>query len=147
MNPRALRVALTLAELLGARVVDEILVMRKIVVDGSNTSGFQRTALVAVDGSLRLGDRSYSIPSICLEEDAARKTGEGPGEVRYRLDRLGIPLLEIATGPEIRTGPEARAVAEALGALLRATGLVKRGLGTIREDLNVSIEGGARVEI
>jgi glutamyl-tRNA(Gln) amidotransferase subunit E len=147
LDQGALEVALTLAELLGARVVDEVQVMRKIVVDGSNTSGFQRTALIAVDGALELGGRSYSIASICLEEDAARKIAEAPGEVTYRLDRLGIPLLEIATGPDITSGPEAREVAEALGALLRATRRVKRGLGTIREDVNVSIEGGARVEI
>lgn len=147
LNPRALEVALTMAELLGARVVDEIQVMRKTVVDGSNTSGFQRTALIAVDGAVVVGGKRISIPSICLEEDAARKVRESSEEVTYRLDRLGIPLLEIATGPEISGGQEAREVAEALGALLRATRRVKRGLGTIREDLNVSIEGGARVEI
>lgn len=147
LNRKALDVALTLAELLRARVVDEVQVMRKTVVDGSNTSGFQRTALIAVDGEITIHGKRFTIPSICLEEDAARKIGEVPGEVRYRLDRLGIPLLEIATGPEIADGHEARDLAEALGALLRATRRVKRGLGTIREDLNVSIEGGARIEI
>ena len=147
LNPEALVVALTLAELLDARPVDEIQVMRKLVVDGSNTSGFQRTALVAVDGRLRLNGRSYSLPTFCLEEDAARRV-EGPeGGPHYRLDRLGIPLLEIATGPEIRSGTEAREVAEALGALLRATRRVRRGIGSVREDVNVSVEGGSRVEI
>jgi glutamyl-tRNA(Gln) amidotransferase subunit E len=143
----AVEVALTMALMLKARPVDEIQVMRKIVVDGSNTAGFQRTALIAVDGELRVGERRYSIISICLEEDAARKVAEARGEVRYRLDRLGIPLIEIATGPEITTGGEAREVAEEIGALLRATRKVRRGIGTIREDLNVSTEGGARVEI
>jgi glutamyl-tRNA(Gln) amidotransferase subunit E len=147
INEGALDTALTLALLLEARPVDEIEVMRKIVVDGSNTSGFQRTALVAVDGQLRLGERSYSILSICLEEDAARKVRESSEEVVYRLDRLGIPLIEIATGPEITSGAEAREVAEEIGALLRSTHRVRRGIGTIREDLNVSVEGGARIEI
>ena len=147
LNPRALGVVLTLSELLHAHVIDEVQIMRKTVVDGSNTSGFQRTALIAVDGEISVNGKRFTIPSICLEEDAARKVGDAPGEVQYRLDRLGIPLLEIATGPEISSGEEARDVAEALGALLRATRKVKRGLGTIREDLNVSIEGGARVEI
>lgn len=147
LNPEALETALTLALLLHARPVDEIVVMRKIVVDGSNTSGFQRTALVAVDGHLELGGKSYSIPSICLEEDAARKVAESSGAITYRLDRLGIPLIEIATGPDIASGGEAREVAEELGALLRSTRKVRRGIGTIREDLNVSIEGGSRVEI
>jgi glutamyl-tRNA(Gln) amidotransferase subunit E len=147
LNEAALDTALTLALLLRARPVDEIEVMRKIVVDGSNTTGFQRTALVAVDGELEVSGRRYSIPTICLEEDAARKVRESPGEVTYRLDRLGIPLIEIATGPEIVSGAEAREVAEEIGALLRATRRVRRGIGTIREDVNVSIEGGHRIEV
>jgi glutamyl-tRNA(Gln) amidotransferase subunit E len=147
LNEAALDAALTLALLLRARPVDEIEVMRKIVVDGSNTTGFQRTALVAVDGELEVSGRRYSIPTICLEEDAARKVRESPGEVTYRLDRLGIPLIEIATGPEIVSGAEARTVAEEIGALLRATRRVRRGIGTIREDVNVSIEGGHRIEV
>jgi glutamyl-tRNA(Gln) amidotransferase subunit E len=147
LNPEALDVALTLALLLDARPVDEVEVMRKIVVDGSNTSGFQRTALVALDGRLELNGRTHSILSICLEEDAARKVREASGEVTYRLDRLGIPLIEIATGPDITSGTEAREVAEELGALLRSTRRVRRGIGTIREDLNVSAEGGHRIEI
>jgi glutamyl-tRNA(Gln) amidotransferase subunit E len=147
LNPAALDVALTLALLLDARPVDEIVVMRKIVVDGSNTAGFQRTALVALDGHLELHGKKYSIATICLEEDAARKVRESSGEVTYRLDRLGIPLVEIATGPEIESGTEAREVAEEIGALVRATRQSRRGIGTIREDVNVSTEGGRRIEI
>jgi glutamyl-tRNA(Gln) amidotransferase subunit E len=147
LNPEALEVALTMALLLRARPLDEIEVMRKIVVDGSNTSGFQRTTLIAVDGSLEVDGRTYSIPTVCLEEDAARKTGESDGGAVYRLDRLGIPLIEIATGPEITRPEEAQAVAAEIGALLRSTGRVRRGVGTIREDLNVSTEGGTRIEI
>ncbi len=147
INAAALDVALSLALLLHARPVDEVVVMRKIVVDGSNTSGFQRTALVAAGGYVEVGDRRFSIATICLEEDAARKVREADGEVTYRLDRLGIPLVEIATGPEISSGAEARAVAEEIGALVRATGRARRGIGTVREDVNVSAEGGHRIEI
>ena len=147
VNREALETALKVALLLNARPVDEIEVMRKIVVDGSNTAGFQRTTLIAVDGHVEVKGKRYSIPTVCLEEDAARKVGEGSGEVRYRLDRLGVPLVEIATGPEITRGPEARDVAAEIGAILRATRGVRRGIGTIREDLNVSTEGGARIEI
>jgi glutamyl-tRNA(Gln) amidotransferase subunit E len=147
LDPAALDVALTMALLLDAHPLDEVEVMRKIVVDGSNTSGFQRTALIAVDGHVDVDGKSYSIPTICLEEDAARKVAETKDAIRFRLDRLGIPLIEIATGPEISNGAEARAVAEEIGMLLRATGRVRRGIGTIREDVNVSAEGGARVEV
>ncbi len=147
LDPDALDVALTMALLLHARPVDEIEVMRKIVVDGSNTSGFQRTSLIAVGGYVEVEGRRIALQSICLEEDAARKVAETEGIVTYRLDRLGVPLIEISTQPEMESGEEARRVAEEIGALLRATERVRRGIGTIREDLNVSIEGGCRVEI
>ena len=147
LNEEALDVALTVSLLLDCRPVDEVEVMRKIVVDGSNTTGFQRTALVAVDGHLEVDGKRHEILAVCLEEDAARKVGAASGEIAYRLDRLGIPLVEIATGPTITSGPEARQVAQEIGALLRATRRVRRGIGTIREDLNVSADGGHRVEV
>ncbi|MCI4347820.1 MAG: Glu-tRNA(Gln) amidotransferase subunit GatE [Thermoplasmata archaeon] len=147
INAEALDVALTVALLLHATPIDEILVMRKLVVDGSNTSGFQRTALIAVNGWLEVGGHRISIDTICLEEDAARKVSETGGEVRYRLDRLGIPLVEVATGPDLTSPEQVRDVAQAIGALLRSTHRVRRGIGTIREDLNLSIEGGTRVEL
>jgi glutamyl-tRNA(Gln) amidotransferase subunit E len=146
-NPEALDIALEIALLLNAKPVAEVDFMRKIVIDGSNTAGFQRSALVALDGHLEVGGKRIGVPTLLLEEDAARKLGEAEGEVVYRLDRLGIPLVEIATTPNIGTPEEAREVALAFGSLLRATRKVMRGIGTIREDLNVSIEGGARIEI
>jgi glutamyl-tRNA(Gln) amidotransferase subunit E len=147
LDPAALEAALMLALLVGARPVDEVQVMRKIVVDGSTTSGFQRTALIAAGGQIEVRGRTHRIDSICLEEDAARRIGDSPDGVTYRLDRLGIPLIEVATGPDITSGIEAREVAEEIGSLLRATSRVRRGIGTIREDLNVSTEGGRRIEI
>jgi glutamyl-tRNA(Gln) amidotransferase subunit E len=146
-DEEAIDVVLTVSALLGADVVDEIHFMRKIVIDGSNTTGFQRTALVAMNGSIDLDGRSVSISSVCLEEDAARKVEVGRGVVTYKLDRLGIPLIEVATGPELHSPEEVMKAAEMLGSMMRATRRVKRGLGTIREDLNISIPEGARVEI
>ncbi|HDS59720.1 MAG TPA: Glu-tRNA(Gln) amidotransferase subunit GatE, partial [Thermoplasmatales archaeon] len=142
-NAEGLEVCLTVATLLGSRVVDEIQFMRKIVIDGSATSGFQRTALVALGGKVD----SIGIQTICLEEDAARLLEEREGTVYYGLDRLGIPLIEIVTAPDITSPQEAEEVALRIGRLLRATKKVKRGLGTIRQDLNVSISAGNRVEI
>ena len=146
-NSIALDIALEMALLLEAKPVAEVDFMRKIVIDGSNTSGFQRSALVALDGHLDVNGKRIGVPTLLLEEDAARKLGEAEGEVVYRLDRLGVPLVEIATTPNIETPEEARDVAFAFGSLLRATRKVMRGIGTIREDVNVSIEGGARIEI
>ena len=146
-NKRAIEAALEMSALLEMTPADEVHFMRKIVIDGSNTGGFQRTALVSTNGSLNVDGKKITIPTLCLEEDAARKMAEHGSEVTYRLDRLGIPLIEIATGPDISTPEEARLVAERLGSLLRATKKVRRGIGTIREDINISISGGARVEI
>jgi glutamyl-tRNA(Gln) amidotransferase subunit E len=146
-NEEALDTALEVALLLDAHPVREVDFMRKIVIDGSNTAGFQRSGLVALDGVLSLDGKKIGIPTVMLEEDAARKIAEKEGEVFYRLDRLGIPLVEISTAPEIETPEEARTCALALGSLLRATRRVIRGIGTIREDINISIRGGTRIEI
>ncbi len=140
MNPEALDICLTIAKMLGMTPVEQIHTMRKLVVDGSNTSGFQRTALVALSGTLPDGCR---IETICLEEEAAQRV---EGET-FSLDRLGIPLVEITTAPCMRTPEAVQEVAAYIGMVLRSTGRVKRGLGTIRQDINVSIAGGARVEI
>lgn len=141
--PEALDAALTVALLLDARPVDEIQWMRKTVIDGSNTSGFQRTGLVATGGRVD----GVGLQTLCLEEDSCRRIGDEPDRVVWGLDRLGIPLIEIATEPSLRDGHHAREIAARLGALLRSTGRVKRGLGTIRQDLNVSIREGTRVEV
>ncbi|MBS7652791.1 MAG: Glu-tRNA(Gln) amidotransferase subunit GatE [Candidatus Bathyarchaeia archaeon] len=147
LDEEALDTCLIFALMTGSRPVDEIQVMRKIVVDGSNTTGFQRTCVVSVGGSIEAGGRTYALEQICLEEDAARKIDEDDETIRYRIDRLGIPLIEISTAPELHSPKEAEEVALAIGRLLRATGRVRRGLGTIRQDLNISIEGGAQIEI
>ena len=145
----AIDICLTMATFLQSKHVDEIHPMRKIVIDGSNTTGFQRTAIIANGGEVVVGDKTIGIQTICLEEDAARKIADDEkNNMRiYRLDRLGIPLIEVATDPDIRTPDEAQEVALALGLLLRSTGQVKRGLGTIRQDVNVSIKDGAIIEI
>ncbi|HUK93285.1 MAG TPA: Glu-tRNA(Gln) amidotransferase subunit GatE, partial [Methanomicrobiales archaeon] len=140
LNPEAVAVCLTIARCFGMHPVEQVHTMRKIVIDGSNTCGFQRTALVALGGSLPGGAR---IETICLEEDAAQRVTDQV----FSLDRLGIPLVEITTGPDLRTPEEVQEVAEYIGMVLRSTGRVKRGKGTIRQDINISIPGGARVEI
>ncbi len=140
INDEALAVCLTIGKMFGMTPVPQVHTMRKLVIDGSNTSGFQRTALVAINGTLPDGGR---IETICLEEEAAQRVKD---EV-FSLDRLGIPLIEITTSPCMHTPEDVQKVAEYIGMVLRSTGKVKRGLGTIRQDVNISIANGARVEI
>ena len=147
LNREALDICLTVALITGSRPVNEVQVMRKTVVDGSNTSGFQRTCVVSLSGSIKVGGRPYGLQQVCLEEDAARKVADEGAASRYRIDRLGIPLIEVTTAPDIHSPREAEEVALAIGRILRATGRVRRGLGTIRQDINISIEGGALIEI
>jgi glutamyl-tRNA(Gln) amidotransferase subunit E len=147
LDEEALETALEIAALLDCEVVDQAHVMRKIVVDGSNTTGFQRSSLIATDGAIETDAGAVGIADLLLEEESAARTEETASGVRYGLDRLGIPLVEIGTEPDIRTPEQAREAAERIGMLLRSTGRVKRGLGTIRQDVNVSIEEGARVEM
>jgi glutamyl-tRNA(Gln) amidotransferase subunit E len=142
-NNEAIDICLTIALLLDAQPVDEIQFMRKIVIDGSNTTGFQRTALVAMGGQLD----NVRISTLAVEEDAARKLTQTENIIHYGLDRLGIPLIEITTEADITSPMHAQHIAEQLGMLLQATKKVKKGLGTIRQDLNISIEKGSRVEI
>jgi len=146
LNSEALEIALILSSLLNMAVVDEFHTMRKQVIDGSNTGGFQRTGLVATDGYMDTEYGRVKIENLCLEEDAARRIGQKKGHVVFRLDRLGIPLVEITTDPSMKHPEQVRDVAYQIGQVLRST-KVKRGLGTIRQDLNISIKEGARVEI
>lgn len=147
MNAEAVEIALTVAMMTNAKPVEEIHTMRKTVIDGSNTTGFQRTCVVAMNGEIKVGEKTIPLQHIGLEEDAARKMGEENNTIRYRIDRLGIPLIEVATAPVIRSPKEAGEVAFAIGRILRATGRVMRGLGTIRQDINISILNGALIEI
>ncbi len=147
LNQEALDYALMIARMLNMRIVDELYTMRKIVIDGSNTSGFQRSGLLATQGYLDSSSGRVGIDVLCLEEEAAQKVEERKDSVVYSLDRLGIPLVEIGTAPDIVSPSHAREIAEKLGMILRSTGKVKRGLGTIRQDINISISQGARVEI
>ena len=146
LNEEAIDIALTASILMNSKPVDEIHVMRKIVIDGSNTTGFQRTCVVSIGGSIGK-DKKIGIQHVSVEEDAARKTTELKGKSNYRIDRLGIPLIEIATSPQIETPEEAETVALEIGRLLRATRKVRRGLGTIRQDLNISTKRGALIEV
>ncbi len=147
----AVDIALTVASMLRMNPVRVLQAMRKTVVDGSNTSGFQRTTLVATNGSIETDGGDVGIDLLLLEEDSARKlaakatvSGE---QVTYTLDRLGIPLVEIATAPDVTSPDHAGVTAAAIGQMLRDTRRVRRGLGSIRQDLNVSIMCGDRVEI
>lgn len=147
LNSEALQTALLVAATFNSKVPDEVEVMRKGVVDGSDPSGFQRTMQVGFGGHLEVGKKKIPIPSIFLEEESSGIVSQDENSVVYNTDRLGIPLIEIDTDPVIATPQEVKEVAFKIGMLLRLTGKVQRGIGSIRQDVNLSIAGGARVEL
>ena len=145
LDPNAKETVLIMSSALKSNIFNEIYVMRKLVIDGSNTSGFQRTMLVSMGGSLEVNGKKIGVQSICLEEDAAKLLQDSKETREYSLDRLGVPLVEIALDPVSGTPEEIKNIALTLGRMLRATKRVGRGIGSIRQDVNVSIEGGGAV--
>jgi len=162
INRGALKIALQISLLLNCRILPLTQIMRKTVIDGSNTSGFQRTVLIAQDGYIETEEGRVGIDAVILEEDAARIVSKalkaypetfpkemftkGNNETIYRLDRLGIPLIEVVTAPDIKTAEQAKNVSMKIGEILRAC-KVRRGIGTIRQDVSVSIKEGERIEM
>ena len=143
----AKKISLLISSMLESKIFSEIHVMRKTVIDGSNTTGFQRTMLVSQGGNLNVNGKKIGVQAVCLEEDAAKLLSNKQNETNYSLDRLGVPLVEIALEP-VSTKPSAvKEIALTLGRLLRATRMVKRGIGSIRQDVNISVMNSGVVEV
>jgi len=143
----AKKISLLISSMLESKIFSEIHVMRKTVIDGSNTSGFQRTMLVSQGGNLKVNGKNIGVQAICLEEDAAKLLKDEQNERNYSLDRLGIPLVEIALEPVSTKPSEVKEIALTLGRMLRATRTVKRGIGSIRQDGNISVMNSGVVEV
>jgi len=146
INQEALQIALHITLLLNAKIFPLTQIMRKTVINGSNTSGFQRTVQIGYDGYVETSQGKVRIDGIFLEEDSARPVSKEKNKVVYKLDRLGLPLVEIATAPDIKNAEHAKETALLIGNILRSA-KVRRGIGTIRQDINISIKGTNRVEL
>ncbi|MDD3084141.1 MAG: Glu-tRNA(Gln) amidotransferase subunit GatE [Candidatus ainarchaeum sp.] len=148
LEEEALKTAIEIALLCKSKIVNEGIIMRKTIIDGSNTSAFQRTMLLSIGGQIKINnEKNIGIETIILEEDACRPIKKEKKEIHYNLDRLGIPLVELATSPDIKNPEEAVITAKKIGEIFRLTGKTKRGKGTIRQDVNISIKDGNRCEI
>lgn len=147
LNPEALDRAVAIALLLGCQIVGEVHIARKQYLDGSIPTGFQRTAIIGVAGSVPFRQRRIQIRQLAVEEDSCREVSDRGHTRTYRTDRLGMPLIETVTEPDMRTPEEAAAVGQVLRHLVRVSGLVRTGAGAARQDVNVSVAGGTRIEI
>jgi len=146
-NEEAIKIALTVAVLFNCKIVDEIHIMRKTIIDGSLPSGFQRTMLIGRNGWVDTSQGRVEIEAVSLEEDSGRLMRKGKNSVIFRLDRLGVPEVEVGTGKGIVSPEHAKEVALKIGNVIRSTGEAKIREGSVRQDVNVSIKGGNRVEI
>ncbi len=147
INEDALEIALGIGMLYGCSLVDELHIARKQYLDGSIPTGFQRTAIYALNGKIPYKDREVKIVQMSIEEDSCREVADVGHERIYLTDRLGMPLIETVTGPDMRTPKEVAEVARLCSKLVRSTNKVRRGMGAAREDVNVSVTGGTRIEI
>ncbi len=147
LNEQALDIALRISTLFNLSIVDEVHISRKQYLDGSIPTGFQRTAVMGINGGIKYDGKEIRITHICLEEDACREVWDEGHSIGFRTDRLGTPLVEVITAPDMHTPEDAMNVARELGWAMRSLGIVRRGIGATRQDVNVSINGGRRVEI
>ncbi len=147
VNQQAVDVAIEQCLMLGCDIVDEVHIARKQYLDGSIPTGFQRTAIVGVNGRLPFAGREITITQVSVEEDSCREVSDRGHLIVWRTDRLGMPLIETVTGPDLRTPEEVEEAILLIGRVCRSTGHVRVGIGASRQDVNVSVRGGRRVEI
>ena len=147
INQQAIDIAIEQCLMLGCDIIDEVHIARKQYLDGSIPTGFQRTAIVGVNGRLPFRGREISITQVSVEEDSCREVSDCGHLIVWRTDRLGMPLIETVTGPDLRTPEEVEEAILLIGRVCRSTGHVRVGIGASRQDVNVSIRGGRRVEI
>jgi len=147
LNRHALKIAMEIAMALKTSIVGELHITRKQYLDGSIPTGFQRTAIVGIEGQIRLKTKPVRIIQLSIEEDSCREVSDIGHNRVYTTDRLGIPLIEVVTYPDMLHPEEVAEAANYIRFLTRSTGKVRTGIGAGREDVNVSIKGGTRVEI
>jgi len=147
VNQEAIDVAIELCLAMGMDIIDEVHIARKQYLDGSIPTGFQRTAIVGMNGGLPFKGRNLTVTHLSIEEDSCREVSDKGHRIVWRTDRLGMPLTETVTGPDLRTPEEVRDAITLCGLVARSTGRVRTGLGASRQDVNVSVRGGSRVEI
>lgn len=147
IDNEALEIAISIALAARMNIVGEVHITRKQYLDGSIPTGFQRSAIISVEGELQLKNKKVRLIQLSLEEDSCREVSDIGHKRIYRTDRLGMPLIETVTYPDCLTPDELAEAAEYIRFLNRSTGLVRTGIGAAREDVNVSCEGGSRVEI
>ncbi len=147
VNQEAIDVAIELCLMMNMDIIDEVHIARKQYLDGSIPTGFQRTAIIGVNGYLPFRGRKLTVTHVSVEEDSCREVNDKGHRVTWRTDRLGMPLTETVTGPDLRTPEEVRDAILLCGLTARSTRRVRTGIGASRQDVNVSVRGGNRVEI
>ena len=147
VNREAVDISIEISLLKKLNIVGEIHVTRKQYLDGSIPTGFQRTAIIGVEGVIELRNKTVRLIQLSLEEDSCREISDVGHTRVYKTDRLGMPLIETVTYPDMVNPDEVAEACQVIRFLNRSTGRVRTGMGAARQDVNVSCRGGTRVEI
>ena len=147
INRQALEIAIEISLLSKLNIVGEVHITRKQYLDGSIPTGFQRTAIIGVEGMIPLKNKKVRLIQLSIEEDSCREISDIGHTRIYKTDRLGMPLIETVTYPDMVNPDEVMEACDYIRFLNRSTGKVRTGIGAGREDVNVSCRGGHRVEI
>lgn len=147
LNREALEHAMRIALLLKMKIVGELHITRKQYLDGSIPTGFQRTTILGIEGDFPISNKTIRVIQFSIEEDSCREVSDHRHTRVYYADRLGMPLIETVTYPDMLTPWEAKEAGESIRFIARSSGKVRTGIGAARQDVNVSVTGGTRVEI
>ena len=161
INKRAIEYSTMTSVALGCKVPDKIMFYRKNYFYPDLPKNFQITqynvygfSSIGVDGIYELDDaKQIRISRIQLEEDPGRIAySEGGMNVSTSAlidyNRAGVALIEIVTKPDFTGSKEVRQFLNKLSLTLEHIGVCDTLLeGSVRCDVNVSMEGGNKVEI
>ncbi len=147
VNREAVDIAIQISLLKKLNIVGEVHITRKQYLDGSIPTGFQRTAIIGVEGEIELRNKKVRLIQLSLEEDSCREVSDIGHTRIYKTDRLGMPLIETVTYPDMVNPDEVAEACQVIRFLNRSSGRVRTGIGAARQDVNVSCRGGTRVEI
>jgi aspartyl-tRNA(Asn)/glutamyl-tRNA(Gln) amidotransferase subunit B len=150
VNEHAIRLATRAALALECTVHERSVFARKNYFYPDLPKGYQISQFdrpLATEGRIAIdspdrGAISIRIERLHVEEDAGKSLHDRfPGKTAVDLNRAGVPLAEIVSGPDLRSPAEARAYLTTLRQLLVYAGVSECSMekGSLRVDANLSI--------
>ena len=155
LNQRAVDFASMISLALGCKVPDKVMFYRKNYFYLDLPKNFQITQYnaygitsIGVEGRVDYGIKSTKIRRVQLEEDPGRLIYDTSFYTLIDYNRAGVSLVEIVTDPDFAEPKDVRMFLNKITSIIEHLGVGDTKLdGSVRCDVNVSLEGGKRVEI